>query len=549
MALLPTAHLLILQECKASQVYSTDHVLLVGMMGAGKSTVGRIVADRLRRPYVDSDEQVERATGQTVPEIFVSQGEAAFRAEEAKALRVAVSTSTPSVVSVAGGAILDPANRELVRRAGTVVWLRARVDTIVERVGDGAGRVLLQPSPAERVPGLIDVRYPLYEQLASAVVDVDDATPGEVADRVVRALLATVSVELPGASYPVVIGPGAISQLPSLLPERARRAAVVTQKGIGVEVDPGLDAIRLFIGDGESAKSLETVSSLCRAWASAGLTRHDVVIAVGGGVVTDAVGFAASCYHRGVDVVHVSTTLLGQVDAAVGGKTGVNLPEGKNLVGAFWQPKAVIGDTDTLATLPDREWRSGFGEMAKYAFLGLDHLDELPLAAQIAACVELKAEVVVEDEREGARRMLLNYGHTLAHALEAAGFAGGVGDEASENPGTAPIDTPMLRHGEAVGIGLVYAARLAHRLGRIDEERLQRHIEVVRGYGLVTEVPSFAHVDELVVLMGRDKKATDGLTFVLDGADGPEVVSGIDPATVTAVLAESIASGAASDEQ
>src|SRR5205085_9678446 len=156
------------------------------------------------------------------------------------------------------------------------------------------------------------------------------------------------------------------------------------------------------------------VEERCRGFSRWGLTRADVVVAVGGGVVTDTAGFAAAVYHRGVAVVHVSTSLLGMVDAAIGGKTGVNLPEGKNLVGAFWQPAAVLCDIELLGTLPPREYRSGLGEMAKYAFLGVDDLRDLPLDEAVAACVRIKADVVAADEREGGRRALLNYGHTLA---------------------------------------------------------------------------------------------------------------------------------------
>jgi 5-deoxy-5-amino-3-dehydroquinate synthase len=278
------------------------------------------------------------------------------------------------------------------------------------------------------------------------------------------------------------------------------------------------------MGSGEGAKTLATVEALCRGFAAWGLNRRDCVVAVGGGVVTDTAGFAAACYHRGVPVVHVPTTLLGMVDAAIGGKTGVNLPEGKNLVGAFWQPAAVVCDLDALATLPERERRSGCGEMAKYAFLGAPGLPDLELEEAVAACVRLKGEVVATDERElvaGAgpgRRALLNYGHTLAHALEVDGG----------------FD---LRHGEAVAIGLVFAARLAARLGRIDAGRVAEHRRVVAGYDLAGDVPDGHDPDRLVALMGRDKKAVDGLTFVLDGPAGCEVVAGIDPAVVREVLA------------
>jgi 5-deoxy-5-amino-3-dehydroquinate synthase len=268
----------------------------------------------------------------------------------------------------------------------------------------------------------------------------------------------------------------------------------------------------------ESAKSLATVEALCRRFTDCGLTRADAVVAVGGGLVTDVGGFAAAVYHRGVPVVNVPTTLLGMVDAAVGGKTGVNLPEGKNLVGAYWQPAAVLCDLDLLDSLPEREWRSGYGEMAKYHFLTGDALLELPLEERIARCVAIKAEIVSADERESERRALLNYGHTLAHALEVAGHHD-------------------LRHGEAVGIGLVFAAELAHGLGRIDEARVAEHLAVVEAYGLDPALPEGLDAAELLALMGRDKKSLGGLTFVLDGPDGIELVRDVDPALVESILA------------
>jgi 5-deoxy-5-amino-3-dehydroquinate synthase len=338
--------------------------------------------------------------------------------------------------------------------------------------------------------------------------------------------LTRVPVDLGDRSYEVVIGHGARHLVSEFIPATARRAAIVTQRNIGVAVDPGIPSQIFYMEDGEEAKSLATIAELSRAFVSFGLTRADVVIAVGGGVVTDAAGFAAACYHRGVGLINVSTSLLGQVDAAIGGKTAVNLPEGKNLVGAFWQPIAVLCDTETLVTLPERERRSGCGEMAKYAFLGVENLDQLSIEEQIAACARLKAEVVSEDEREGNRRMHLNYGHTLAHALEAAGFADG--------PGREGID---LRHGEAVAIGLLFAAHLARLLGRIDDARVARHYEIVRSYGLPTALPVGVNHGELVRLMGHDKKATDGLLFILDGPRGAEIVRGVPEEAVLAALA------------
>ncbi|HYA44510.1 MAG TPA: 3-dehydroquinate synthase family protein [Acidimicrobiales bacterium] len=326
-------------------------------------------------------------------------------------------------------------------------------------------------------------------------------------------------VELGEKSYPVLVGPGARHLVGSVVPAGSKKAAIVTQEGVGVSVSSGegLEQRTFLIGDGEEAKCLRTVEDLCRGFASFGLSRGDVVVGVGGGVVTDVAGFAAAVYHRGVAVVQVATTLLAQVDAAIGGKTGVNLPEGKNLVGAFWQPVGVLCDTEVLSTLPPREYRSGLGEMAKYAFLGVEGLrtGSLPLEEAVARCVACKAAVVAADEREamaggGRGRALLNYGHTLAHALETVGGYD-------------------LRHGEAVAIGLVFAAHLAYLLGRIPAERVAEHEEVVAAYDLPSRLPAGADPQELIALMRRDKKAAPGseLTFVLDGPAGLSVVGDV----------------------
>ncbi len=355
----------------------------------------------------------------------------------------------------------------------------------------------------------------------------------------------------------VLVGDGTLAHLPEVVPSGTSRAAVVTQANIGIGVDPGVPFETFTIPDGETAKELTTIHNLCRGFARFGLSRRDVVVGVGGGVVTDVAGFAAAVYHRGVAVVHVPTTLLGQIDAAIGGKTGVNLPEGKNLVGAFWQPYGVLCDTGVLAGLPERELRAGYGELAKYHFIGCtpaaarhisqadvhkehvhkEHvhkeqrqslsdrlhagtsLDDLEGAELIAACVAIKAEIVAADETETGRRALLNYGHTLAHALEIAGRFN-------------------LRHGEAVAIGLRYAALVARLLGRIDDERVAAHERVLAVYGLDAKLPSGVDVDEVIELFGRDKKATDGITFVLDGPDGLEVVPGVDLGVLRCALAQ-----------
>lgn len=332
-----------------------------------------------------------------------------------------------------------------------------------------------------------------------------------------------VTVDLAERSYPVLVGAGARHRLLEVLPQGVKKVAIVTQAGVNVSVDPGVPSRTFVIDNGESAKSLETIEELCRGFAQMDLSRHDCVVTVGGGVVTDAGGFAAAVYHRGVAVIHVATTLLAQVDAAIGGKTGVNIPEGKNLVGAIWQPSAVLCDTEVLESLPPREYRSGTGEMAKYHFLGsrvgMDDsgLQDASLDERVAFCVALKAAVVSADERDGGLRNILNYGHTLAHALEIAG----------------QFD---LRHGEAVAIGVHFAALLARELGRIDDQRVQEHLDLLNFYDLPTALPEVFTVDELVTLMHRDKKASGSLTFVLDGTGGVDMVKDVDETTVRQVL-------------
>jgi len=331
-------------------------------------------------------------------------------------------------------------------------------------------------------------------------------------------------VDLADRSYPVIVGSGVRNELANFLPKEAKRAVVVTQANIPFDVKLEIPNETVIIGNGEQHKTLQTIETISQQFAKFGLTRADVVIGLGGGMVTDIAGFAAASWHRGTAVVHLPTTLLGMVDAAIGGKTGVNLAQGKNLVGAFWQPNAVICDLDALKTLPDREMRCGLGEMAKYHFLTGDDLLALGLPERIARCVEIKAKIVSADEREDGGRALLNYGHTLAHALERS-------------------SDYALAHGEAVAIGMIFAAHVAHAMKRIDDARLAYHYKVVRDlYNLPVNLPVNLRVNlsvtpaksdhqinrqELIELMRHDKKAVDGLTFVLDGPQGIEVVSGV----------------------
>ena len=350
-----------------------------------------------------------------------------------------------------------------------------------------------------------------------------------------------VTVDLGARAYDIVVGDGALDELTPTLAGR-RRAVIVTQDPVRPQAErgsasltgAGIANVTFTIGEGEEHKTLATVEMLARACADWGLLRGDVIIAVGGGITGDVAGFLAASYYRGIDVVQVPTTLLAMVDAAIGGKTGVNLPEGKNLVGAFHQPLAVLAEPAVLSTLPDREFRCGLAEVAKYAFIGDDALleelgehtaellvrDRAVVEDVVARCAAAKARVVEVDEleRSGARAAL-NYGHTLAHALEIAGGH-------------------ILRHGEAVAIGMVFAANLASVLERVGPEVVTTQETLLARFGLPVTAPAGISANQVTELMRRDKKASGGLTFVLPGPRGIEGVDDPDPTAVAKALAQ-----------
>jgi 3-dehydroquinate synthase len=353
---------------------------------------------------------------------------------------------------------------------------------------------------------------------------------------------ATVRVELGARGYDVVIGPDAFTRMRDLLADR-RRIALVTQTDVDALLgktvrtaltDAGAQVNTFLMGNGEEAKTLATVERLCREIAAWGLLRGDTIVALGGGIVGDTAGYVAASYYRGVDVVQIPTTLLAMVDSAIGGKTGVNLPEGKNLVGAFHQPIGVFADPAVLASLPDREFRCGLGEVAKYAVMDDDPelgaivrdrsaqlvaRDPGTLADVIARSAAIKARVVATDEFERTGvRAILNLGHTVAHGLETGGGYG-------------------LLHGEAVAVGLVFDLELAAALERIAPAAAESGRALVGALGLPTAAPTGLRADDLLAIMVRDKKSSGGLTFVLPGPNGIERVDDPDPAAVRKAFA------------
>ena len=337
-----------------------------------------------------------------------------------------------------------------------------------------------------------------------------------------------IPVNLRDEPYEVTLGPGVRHDVATFLRERmdrARMAVIITSPEIRqqpwFDSSFALETRVLEVPDGEAAKNLSTLAVACEQLALWGVSRRDVIVAVGGGAITDFAGFVAAVYLRGVSVLHVPTSIVGQVDAAIGGKTAVDLVAGKNLVGAFHQPAGVWCDSETLATLSSRERIAGMGEVAKCWLLegrSAQDLERMLLSDFIAISVALKSRLVAADEFElNGQRALLNYGHTLAHAIELVALE---------------RDTNELRHGEAVAIGLAFAARLARRLGRVDDGFVRLTDDTLSFFALPSRMGAGFDVDQLLQVMSRDKKAHHDLTFVLGGDQGFEVVTAIDPLVV-----------------
>ena len=509
-------------------------VVLVGLMGAGKTSIGRRLAARLALPFRDADAEIEAAAGCTIPEIFERYGEREFREGERRVIRRLLS-GPPMVLAFGGGAFMDPGTRALVRESAVSIWLRCTITTLVRRVAGRDHRPLLATGDHTTIlERLMALRSPFYAE-ADLIVDCTDEPPEITTGRVLDAVLAwqaprRLDVTLATTSYQVVIGDGLLARagalLAPVLPQK--RAVVITDETVApLHLPTLLDALarteiktsHVTVPAGEASKNLESWTGLVDHLLEQGVERRTAVIALGGGVVGDLAGFAAASTLRGLPFVQIPTTLLAQVDSSVGGKTGVNTARGKNLVGAFHQPRMVIADTGTLATLPVRELRAGYAEIAKAGLIGdaeffawcerngpavIAGNHEAQAEAIYRACA-FKAAVVGDDEREekpSDGRALLNLGHTFGHALEAEyGYTGGI------------------LHGEAVAVGLGLAFRLSANLNLCSPSDADRVIAHVNSVGLPSDLRMlnrrFAAAD-LLAHMRRDKKVRDGaLTFVL----------------------------------
>ncbi|MEU1439322.1 3-dehydroquinate synthase [Streptomyces sp. NPDC005786] len=534
-------------------------VVLVGPMGVGKSTVGELLADRLGAAYRDTDADVVATAGKPIAEIFYDEGEEHFRALEREAVRTAVAEHG-GVLSLGGGAVLDEATRALLADHA-VVYLSMDVDEAVRRVGLNTARPLLAVNPRRQWRELMEARRHLYTQVARAVVATDERTPEEVAQAVLDALelpdapsgretrmteQAPTRIQIAGSAgtdpYEVLVGRQLLAELPSLIGERAQRVAVLhpealAETGEAVRqdlADQGYEAIAIQLPNAEEAKTVEVAAYCWKALGQTGFTRTDVIVGIGGGATTDVAGFVAASWLRGVRWIAVPTTVLGMVDAAVGGKTGINTAEGKNLVGAFHPPAGVLCDLAALDSLPVNDYVSGMAEIIKAGFIAdpviLDLIEADPQAARTPAgphtselierAIRVKAEVVSSDLKESGLREILNYGHTLAHAIE-------------------KNERYKWRHGAAVSVGMVFAAELGRLAGRLDDATADRHRAVLESVGL----PLTYRGDQwpkLLENMKVDKKSRGNLLrfIVLDGLGKPTVLEGPDPAVLLAAYGE-----------
>ncbi|HWM86219.1 MAG TPA: 3-dehydroquinate synthase [Kofleriaceae bacterium] len=516
-------------------------VFLIGFMAAGKTTAGRLLAERMAVPFIDLDDMVADLAGLPVPEIFERRGEAEFRRLETEALE-RILARAPAVVATGGGTPCRDGALETMRRHGLVIALAVPLDVALARAGGASERPLLS-RPADQIAALYHEREPIYRQ-AHAVIATDWRDPGEVADEcaelISRAavldegLLPESSIVALGErSYPIAVARGGLARLGSLaraaLGAGCTRAALVADSGVdrlygaaaaAAMASADFDVVRVPVPVGEPAKSITAFATLCDQLVGAGLDRGSAVVALGGGVVGDLAGFAAATLFRGVQLVQVPTTLVAMVDSAIGGKTGINLAAGKNLVGAFWQPRLVLADPDLLLTLPARERRAAFGELLKYALLDGENLyaaaEELApalareewtapppgLGTLIRRCTAIKSWIVSRDEREqSGERALLNLGHTVGHAIEAAAGYGEV------------------LHGEAVALGLIAACRVSAALDLAPPGLEARVTATLARGGLSTELDPWLRPDVLE-RVGVDKKRTGtGIRFV--GLAGP----------------------------
>ena len=520
-----------------------DNIFLVGFMGVGKSAAGKLLAEKLEHEFFETDLLIEKTADKDINQIFKDSGESVFRAVETTVLKK-VSIERNAVISCGGGIILREENRKIMSESGTTVFLNASPETLLSRLIESKNsRPLLDglsdPEKLDRINGMLAERIPFY-RTSDLTINTDDKPTDSVVEEIIERLTdfpAQVKVKLGERSYPIHIGRGISSKIGTIISNLnfGKKIGIVTDENVSkLHLDTiadnlssaGFEVLNVKIPAGESSKSLVVISTLYDKFLEGHFERNSTIIALGGGVVGDVTGFVAATLLRGINFVQVPTTLLAQVDSSVGGKVGINHRLGKNLIGSFYQPNAVIIDTEFLSTLPRKELMCGMAEVIKYGLI-LDSgfakhistnfskiivLNDPDLTLNlIKRCVELKAGVVAKDEQENGLRRILNFGHTFGHSVEAI------------------LPRGSITHGEAVAFGMRAAIRLSELLELLSKDQSEEGLKLVENIPIDRSIKELT-VSDMMDAMNSDKKVKDGeIHFVLLDKIGNAVIrSGIE---------------------
>jgi len=499
------------------------NIILIGFMGSGKDSVGKEISRRSGPAFISTDRMIELAENRCIDDIFQQNGESYFRHLEKRALR-SIRRLQNSIIATGGGMVIDEKNRKQLSRLGIVVHLYTDTETVRRRLQNDRTRPLLKEGNA--VERLLSERKELYN-FADIVIDTRSKTPEQIAGDILSKVKIKdskkissepecINIKTASSTYDVIIGENDVTQLTDFLQVRPKSCAVISNPLVAaLYLDPvadqldkaGIEVVPVIVPDGERYKTLKTVSKIYDVLLKHHFDRSDIVLGLGGGVITDIAGFVAATLKRGCRLVNVPTTLLAQVDAGVGGKTGVNHPLGKNLIGSFYQPDLVLADVQLLKTLSEREFRNGLAEVIKVAVIGDETLfnllvnrrDEIlaresnSLREIVTRCVRYKRDIVQEDEKESTgRRSLLNFGHTIGHMIEAKNHYRGV------------------KHGEAVAMGMVMEAKIALRIDGFTNHDVQRITDLIASYNLPISSPHKFSSDDIKRYMLQDKKIRNG---------------------------------------